>query len=76
MQAQNLITMTAIMLVKFVGILIVSPIFIIPGSIITLLGALCGQIYMRAQLPVKREMSKARAPVLGHFNAAVSGISE
>ncbi len=28
-------------------------------------GVYLGQIYMKAQLPVKREMSNAKAPVLG-----------
>ena len=48
---------------------------ILPGVIITGLGVWLGQIYMKAQLAVKREMSNARAPVLGHFGAAVAGLS-
>lgn len=31
---------------------------------------------MKAQLSVKREMSKAKAPVVAHFGAAVEGISK
>lgn len=35
-----------------------------------------GNVYMKAQLSVKRELSKAKAPVMAHFGAAVEGISE
>ncbi|KAL6299635.1 multidrug resistance-associated ABC transporter [Sparassis latifolia] len=63
------------MAVKLAAVVIMSPIFIIPGVLIALLGGLCGQIYMKAQLSVKREKSNARAPVLGHFGAAISGLT-
>ena len=62
-------------LLKFCTVLSFSPLFIIPGSIITILGGLCAQMYMKAQLCVKREMSNAKAPVLGHFGAAMTGLS-
>lgn len=75
-QFRYLVDIAVSMMVKFGAIAIISPIFILPGSIIALVGGLCGRIYMRAQLPIKREMSKARAPVLGHFNAAISGLSK
>jgi hypothetical protein len=51
-------------------------IFIIPGTIVATLGGWCGQIYIKAQLSVKREMSNARSPVLGHFGAAISGLGK
>jgi hypothetical protein len=51
-------------------------IFIIPGIIVATLGGWCGQIYIKAQLSVKREMSNARSPVLGHFGAAISGLGK
>ncbi|EMD39554.1 hypothetical protein CERSUDRAFT_150095 [Gelatoporia subvermispora B] len=69
------IDVTADMLVKFASIMVFSPLFILPGSIITVLGGLCGQMYMKAQLCVKREMSNAKAPVLGHFGAAIAGLT-
>lgn len=68
--------MTISMLMKFIAVIIISPIFMIPGVLISLLGAWCGQIYIKSQLSVKREMSNARAPVLGHFGAAVAGLSK
>ncbi len=64
------------MLMKFLAVISFSPIFTIPGAIVAAIGGWCGQIYMKAQLSVKREMSNARAPVLGHFGAAIAGLSE
>ena len=68
--------MTISMLMKFISVVIISPTFILPGIVISFLGAWCGQIYIKSQLSVKREMSNARAPVLGHFGAAIAGLSK
>jgi len=54
--------------------MVFSPSFIVPGVVITILGGLCGQMYMKAQLCIKREMSNAKAPVIGHLGAAMAGI--
>ncbi|KAI0832850.1 multidrug resistance-associated ABC transporter [Trametes gibbosa] len=69
------IEITVAMLMKFIAVITFSPIFSIPGAIVSAIGGLCGQIYMKAQLSVKREMSNARAPVLGHFGAAIAGLT-
>lgn len=61
---------------KFIGIIVLSPIFAIPGGILGLLGAWLGNVYMKAQLSVKREMSNAKAPVLGHVGTAISGLGK
>jgi len=68
--------MTCSMFIKFCAVVTLTPIFLIPGIVIAVLGGWCGQIYMKAQLSVKREMSNARSPVLGHFGAAVAGLSK
>ncbi|EKM60769.1 uncharacterized protein PHACADRAFT_246884 [Phanerochaete carnosa HHB-10118-sp] len=70
-----LVDMTISMLIKFMSVIIISPTFLLPGMVISVLGAWCGQVYIKAQLAVKREMSNARAPVLGHFGAAVAGLT-
>jgi predicted neutral ceramidase superfamily lipid hydrolase len=62
------------MFAKFVAIVIFSPVFLLPGVAAFVIGALVGQIYIKAQLSVKREMSNARSPVLSHFGAAIAGI--
>jgi hypothetical protein len=51
-------------------------VFLLPGLFIGLLGGWVGCIYLKAQLSVKREMSNAKAPVLGHFGAAIAGLSK
>jgi hypothetical protein len=66
--------MTLTMLVKFAAVLLFTPIFLLPGLVVAVLGGMCGQIYIKAQLSVKREMSNARSPVLGHFGAAIAGL--
>ena len=63
------------MLVKSATVVIISPILLIPGVFISLLGAACGQIYVKSQLSVKPEMSNARAPELGLFRAAVAKLT-
>ena len=62
------------MFAKFVAIVVFSPVFLLPGVVAFAIGALVGQIYIKAQLSVKREMSNARSPVLSHFGAAIAGI--
>ncbi|KAJ2927022.1 hypothetical protein H1R20_g10047, partial [Candolleomyces eurysporus] len=65
--------MTLIMLTRFGAVVVLTPVFFLPGLLVALVGGICGQIYMKAQLPVKREMSNAKAPVLGH--AAIAGLT-
>lgn len=60
--------------IKLGAVILFTPIFVFPGIFVAFLGAWCGQIYIKAQLSVKREMSNARAPVLGHFGAAIAGL--
>ncbi|KAI0260093.1 hypothetical protein BC834DRAFT_1028685 [Gloeopeniophorella convolvens] len=69
------IEITVTMLIKFFAVIYLTPIFLIPGVLITVVGAWTGQVYMKAQIAIKREMSNAKAPVVGHFGAAVSGLT-
>jgi len=85
------------MIVKLGGPVFFSPIFLIPGVFIAVLGMYLGNIYLKAQMSVKREMrygypffylsrtievlvlfcnSNARAPVLAHFGAAITGLGK
>ncbi|KAJ7690181.1 hypothetical protein B0H17DRAFT_1331449 [Mycena rosella] len=70
----NLAAMLMTMLVRFGAIIGFAPIFFFPGVVVGILGAWVGQIYISAQLPVKRLMSNTRAPVLAHFGAAITGL--
>ena len=53
------------MLVKIAAVVYLTPLFMVPGVLLAVLGGACGQVYIAAQLSVKREMSVAKAPVLG-----------
>ncbi|TFY57504.1 hypothetical protein EVJ58_g6979 [Rhodofomes roseus] len=65
---------SGIMATRLGAVVIMSPLMLIPGSTIFVLGALCGYLYINTQLNTKREMSLAQAPVLGHFGAAITGL--
>jgi hypothetical protein len=62
------------MFLKFLAVVYLTPGFSGPGISIALLGAWLGRVYMKAQIAIKREMSNAKAPVLGHFGASVAGL--
>jgi hypothetical protein len=63
------------MLVKIAGVFIVAPAFLAPFVALATLGGYIGNTYTTAELPVRREQSNAKAPVLGHFSAAIGGLS-
>ncbi|TFK73581.1 hypothetical protein BDN72DRAFT_834451 [Pluteus cervinus] len=62
------------MAIRLGAIVIFNPLFIFPGVLITALGGFLGQLYMTTQLRVKREMSIARSPVLGHLGSVIQGV--
>ena len=70
----NLINMTSTMLLKLSAVILFTPSFLLPGVLLAVVGGWIGQVYIKAQLSVKREMSVAKAPVLAHFGAAMAGI--
>lgn len=53
------------MITKLFAVVFMTPIFLIPGLAVGVLGGWLAQIYLFAQLPVKRELSNAHAPVVG-----------
>ncbi|KIK58490.1 hypothetical protein GYMLUDRAFT_45332 [Collybiopsis luxurians FD-317 M1] len=57
---------------KLTAIVILTPLFLIPGVAALAAGYTCAQIYLKSQMSVKREMSVAKSPVLGHFGATVA----
>ena len=58
----------------YIAVVIYTPTFIIPSTLIAAAGGYLGNIYLRAQLSVKREMSNAKAPVIGILGGAISGL--
>ncbi|KIK52113.1 hypothetical protein GYMLUDRAFT_251467 [Collybiopsis luxurians FD-317 M1] len=71
----DFVSMSLGIVIKFLAVIILTPAFLLPATFIGLFGAWCGNVYIHAQLPVKREMSNAKAPVLGHFGAAMAGLT-
>jgi len=69
------IEISASLLLKLLAVVYFTPIFSVPGVGIAVLGAWLGHVYMKAQIAIKREMTTAKAPVLGHFGASLAGIS-
>jgi len=47
---------------------------LLPALAIVTLGLTLGHVYMTAQLPVKRLMSNAKAPILAHIQATLVGL--
>ncbi|KAH6916785.1 ATP-binding cassette transporter [Coprinopsis sp. MPI-PUGE-AT-0042] len=72
---RRLTGMTATMLVKLTAVVVLTPACLLPGVFVALVGDSYGRLYIQAQLAVKREMSNAKQPVLGHFGAAISGLT-
>ncbi|ESK84755.1 hypothetical protein Moror_568 [Moniliophthora roreri MCA 2997] len=70
----TLIGFSTILIVKFLAVVIFTPAFLGPAILVAIMGGWCGQIYIRSSMPVKRETSNAKAPVLGHFGAAMQGL--
>ena len=59
---------------RLIAVFIYTP-YVVPAAMaVGVLGVWIGQVYMKAQLSVKREMSNAKAPVLGIFGAAINGL--
>ncbi|KAH8986098.1 hypothetical protein EDB92DRAFT_1818411 [Lactarius akahatsu] len=68
------IDISVTMFLKFIAVVYLTPEFSVPGIAVAVLGAWLGRVYMKAQIAIKREMSNAKAPVLGHFGASVAGL--
>ncbi|KAI0918361.1 hypothetical protein AcV5_002367 [Taiwanofungus camphoratus] len=71
----RLIELTGTMVMQMSAIMVLSPLFLVPGVVVAVFGVYCGELYMKAQLSVKRETSNARAPVLGHFGVAIAALT-
>lgn len=63
-------------LTKLGVVMIFTPVFLIVGAFLGAVGMWLGGRYIRAQLPVKRELSNAKAPVLATVDSVITGLSE
>ena len=64
------------MLIKLSAVVIYTPVFLVPAVLTALLGAWTGQVYIKAQMSVKRELSNAKSPVLSVFGGAIAGLGK
>ncbi|VDC00474.1 unnamed protein product [Peniophora sp. CBMAI 1063] len=68
-------SVTAQLISQLVAIALIAPAVVFPGIAVFCVGAWFGNIDTKVQLPVKREMSNKKAPVLGHFGAAMASLT-
>ncbi|KAE9397830.1 P-loop containing nucleoside triphosphate hydrolase protein [Gymnopus androsaceus JB14] len=73
-QVNVLVRLSILMAGQFCSIIYFSPAFLLPGLLVSLAGASCGAVYLKAQLPIKRVQSNAKAPVLAHFGTVMTGL--
>ncbi|PPR05406.1 hypothetical protein CVT24_008020 [Panaeolus cyanescens] len=62
------------MITRLLVVVVFTPVFLVPAISVVAAGAYLGNLYLKSQLSVKREMSNARSPLLSHFSAAITGI--
>ncbi|KAF8758901.1 P-loop containing nucleoside triphosphate hydrolase protein [Rhizoctonia solani] len=74
-ECRNLAELTVEELARLIGVIVFAPVFTLPGAAVFAIGLWLGQVYMTAQMSVKREMSNARSPLFSHFGAALQGIT-
>ncbi|KIJ38955.1 hypothetical protein M422DRAFT_258371 [Sphaerobolus stellatus SS14] len=60
---------------RFAVVLLFTPIFVLPALGVAVMGVFAGNLYLKAQMAVKREMSNAKAPLLAHLGAAINGLT-
>lgn len=72
----SVIECTIFMLLRVLATALMAPVFILFAFVVGVAGATLGRIYIKAQMCVKRELSNTRAPVLGHFGSAITGLGE
>ena len=64
------------MAARLIAVILYTPTFLAPAVFIAVFGAWLGQMYMKSQLSIKREMSNAKAPVLAVLGESITGLSE
>ncbi|KAI0782171.1 hypothetical protein C8Q75DRAFT_811859 [Abortiporus biennis] len=68
------VDLTLNMGLKFAAVVAVSPLFGGLGILLAIIGGTLGNVFIKAQLPIKRQSSNTNAPVMGHFSAAMTGL--
>jgi hypothetical protein len=61
-------------LTELCSVLWYTPVFLLPALVVLLLGFWLGNVYIKVQLAVKREMANAKSPILGIVGSAINGL--
>lgn len=69
-----LASMSLSMIAKLAAVVLFAPAFLLPAVAVAALGGWLGNVYIKAQLSVKREMSNAKSPVLAILGGAMAGL--
>lgn len=72
----QLTEVSTFMIARLIAVTLVAPATLLPSILFAVSFALCGRLYLKAQLSVKREMSNSQAPIVSHFGAAMTGLSK
>ena len=72
----KLLELTTSMLLRLVLVTVVAPVFTIGVALVAVIGGLIARAYMKAQLPVKREQSNTRSPLIGNLNTTIAGLGK
>jgi ABC-type multidrug transport system fused ATPase/permease subunit len=62
-------------LARLIAIAYSAPAFIAPGLLIGFCGGFMGQVYIKAQMLVKRERSNAKSPVVSDIDGTFAGLA-
>ncbi|KAJ4482142.1 P-loop containing nucleoside triphosphate hydrolase protein [Lentinula aciculospora] len=73
-KASQVCDLSISLLFKIGAVVIFAPAFLLPSILLTALGIWVGNLYLKAQSSVKREMLIAKAPIVGLIGAASTGI--
>ena len=72
---RTIVGISVLIVSKLLAVVIYTPVFLLPSIFVIGCGVWLGNVYIKAQLSVKREMSNCKAPVLAMFGSAVHGLS-
>ncbi|KZT60611.1 P-loop containing nucleoside triphosphate hydrolase protein [Calocera cornea HHB12733] len=62
------------MVLKFSAVMVGSPVMLVPGLVIAVIGFSIGQVYLYVQMGVKRIRSNWKSPIYNHFSATIAGV--
>lgn len=67
-------TLTSPLATKLGIVVFLTPVFVLPGILVFLIGGMCGNLYIASQLALKCQQSVAKTAVLAHFSGMLSGL--